>query len=254
MNILLVVRYDPFNSPSGTEIFAGNLSMEMAKQGHKVYLVYESRTSFGVAHESIDGVEFYGFRLTSLPYLRALQYQKNCTQICKNLTNKSRIDAIISFGAGTFAGNLFKKINHSTKTPLFVYYAIDSMVAEYRRSMPSLAKKGFKQRLKARILYQEFIRSDKLSCNVADLVLASCKDTANLLVSDYKVNPEKVKIVYFGFPDNYAEDFKTSDPDIPTFLHVSTVPERKGTLLFPRSIKNIGGQVQIARSRGNCWF
>lgn len=249
MYILLVVRYDPFNSPSGTEIFAGNLSLELAKQGHKVGLVHETRASLEVAHESVAGVESYGFHLTSLPYLRVLQYQRECAKICTNLTNKSKVDAVVSFGAGTFAGNIFKKIGHSSKKPLLVYYAIDSMVAEYKRSMLSLSKKGLRRRLKAWILYNEFIRSDKLSCNVADLVIASCKDTANLLVSDYKVNPDKVKIVYFGFPDNYAEGFKIQDPDNPTFLHVSTVPERKGTLHFLQALRVLEDKYKL-RARG----
>jgi glycosyltransferase involved in cell wall biosynthesis len=249
MYILLVVRYDPFNSPSGTEIFVGNLSLELAKQGHRVGLVYESRASFEVANESVDGVETYGFHLISLPYVRALHYQRECAKVCTNLTNKSRIDAVISFGAGTFAGYIFKKIKRSSKEPLLVYYAIDSMVAEYKRSMLSLSKRGVTQRLKAWIWYNELIRSDKLSCNVADLIIASCKDTANSLVRDYKIIPKKVELVYFGLPDNYAEGFQIHDTETPTFLHVSTVPERKGTLYFLEALKTLEDKYNL-RARG----
>ena len=134
--------------------------MELAKQGHRVGLVYESQSSFEVANESVDGVETYGFHLISLPYVRALHYQRECAKICTNLTNNTKIDAVISFGAGTFAGYIFKKIKRSCKKPLLVYYAIDSMVAEYKRSMPSLSKRGATQRLKAWIWYNELIRSD----------------------------------------------------------------------------------------------
>jgi glycosyltransferase involved in cell wall biosynthesis len=249
MHLLFIIRCNPFKSPSGTEIFAGNLALELAKQGHRVGLIYESRASFEVANESVDGVETYGFHLISLPYVRALHYRRECAKICTNLTNKSRIDAVISFGAGTFAGYIFKEIQRSRKKPLLIYYAIDSMVAEYKRSMPSLSKRNLTQRLKAWIWYNALIRSDKLSCSVADLVIASCKDTANMLVSDYKIIPEKVKIVYFGLPDNYAEGFQIHDTEIPTFLHVSTVPERKGTLYFLEALRTLEDKYNL-RARG----
>jgi len=233
----MVSRLDPFKSPSGTEIFAGNLALELTKQGHKVRLVYEGQGSSEAPTESVNGIEAHELHLTGIPYLRALHYRRKCAKVCIDLIRDSNIDAVISFGAGTFAGHIFKKIKRSAERPLLIYYAVDSMVAEYERSKPALLKRGITQRLKAWIWYKALIRSDKLSCNVADLVIASCKDTTNRIVKDYYVTPQKVKVVYFGVPDNYAEGFEIHDSEIPTFLHISTVPERKGTLYFLEALK-----------------
>jgi glycosyltransferase involved in cell wall biosynthesis len=249
MHTLFIVRRDPFKSPSGTEIFAGNLALELAKQGHKVELVYESQSSSGAPIESIDGIEAYELRLIGIPYLRALHYCHKCVKVCTDLIKNSNIDTVIFFGAGTLAGYTFKKIKGLAEKPLLVYYAVDSMAAEYERSKPALLKRGVIQRLKAWIWYKALVRSDKLSCNVAGLVIASCKDTAHRIVEDYGVVPEKVKFVYFGLPGNYAEGFESHDAEIPTFLHVSTVPERKGTLYFLEALKFLQDKYNL-RVRG----
>jgi glycosyltransferase involved in cell wall biosynthesis len=237
MRMLFLVRCNPFKSSSGTEIFAGNLALELARQEHKVGLVYESRDQSESPSEKVAGVESHILHLISLPYLRAFHYRRECAKVCTDLINRSNVDAVISLGAGTFAGYIFNKIKFSAERPLLLYYAVDSMVAEYERSKPALLKRGVAQRLKTWIWYNALIRSDKLSCNVADLVIASCKDTANRIAKDYGVLTEKVKLVYFGLPDNYAEGFEVHDPEIPTFLHISTVPERKGTLHFLEALK-----------------
>lgn len=249
MHMLFIVRCDPFKSSSGTEIFAGNLALELAKQGHKVRLVYESRGSSEAPTESVDGIEAHGLHLIGIPYLRALHYRNKCAKVCIDLIRKSNVDAVISFGAGTFAGHIFKKIKRSAERPLLTYYAVDSMVAEYERSKPALLERGVTQRLKAWIWYKALIHSDRLSCDIADLVIASCRDTANRIVKDYHVSPEKVKVVYFGLPDNYAKGFEIYDSEIPTFLHISTVPERKGTLYFLEALKILQDKYNL-RARG----
>lgn len=249
MHILFIVRCNPFKSPSGTEIFAGNLALELAKQGHKVELVYESQSSSGAPIESVEGIEAHGLQLIGIPYLRALHYRHKCVKVCIDLIRESNVDTVISFGAGTLAGYTFKKIKSLAERPFLIYYAVDSMVAEYERSKPALLNRGVTQRLKAWIWYKALIRSDKLSCNVADLVIASCKDTTHRIVEDYGVMPEKVKLVYFGLPDSYAEGFEIHDTQIPTFLHVSTVPERKGTLYFLEALKILQDKYNL-RARG----
>jgi len=234
MRLLFIVRCDPFKSFSGTEIFAKNLALELANQGHQVVLVYESRNSYEV---SIENVEAHGFHLIDIPYIRTLHYRNKRARVCINLIKKSSVDVIISFGAGTFAGHIFKKIKGLSKKPALVYYAIDSMVAEYERSRPLLLKGSISQKLKAWIWYKALIYSDKLSCNIADIIIASCKDTATRIVKDYHIKPQKVKVVYFGVPDNYAKNFEAYDSDIPFFLHISTVPKRKGTIYFLKALK-----------------
>jgi glycosyltransferase involved in cell wall biosynthesis len=249
MHVLFVVRCNPFKSSSGTEIFGGNLALELAKQGHKVGLVYESHGSREATVENINGIESHELHLIGIPYLRALHYRNDCVKACIDIIRKSNADAVVCFGAGTFAGNIFKKIKRLAERPALVYYAVDSMVAECERSKPALSKRGTMKRLKAWIWYKTLIHSDKLSCDVADLIAASCKDTANRIVRDYNVMPEKVKVVYFGLPTNYAEGFEIHDSEILTFLHVSTVPERKGTLYFLEALKILQDKYNL-RARG----
>lgn len=237
MRLLLICRGDPFATPAGTEIFVGNLAVELTKQGHEVDIVYEGPSSVGHAHLKSEKLELHGLQLIGIPYFRALHYRRKCSKVCIDLISKFNVDMVISFGAGTFAGHIFKRIQGSAEKPFLIYYAVDSMVAEYERSRLTLLKRGVTQRLKAWIWYNTLIHSDRLSCNVADLAIASCKDTANKIIKDYDMIPGKVKVVYFGVPDNYAEGFEIHDNEIPTFLHISTSPERKGTLHFLEALK-----------------
>jgi glycosyltransferase involved in cell wall biosynthesis len=80
------------------------------------------------------------------------------------------------------------------------------------------------------------IRSDKLSCHNSDLVLASSKDTILHLVDDYGVLPQKIRLLYEGIPDDFADGVTITDPELPTFLHIGGGP-RKGTVFFLEALK-----------------
>ena len=237
MKLLFVCRGNPFAAPAGTEIFAGNLALELDRKGHEVHLIYEGKNSEKDLHLNKKHLKTHKLHLISIPYIRVLDFRRKCSAMVNSLMEKAEIDAIISFGSGTFGGHLFKEIKNLAKRPLLVYYAIDSMVAEYERSKPAFLRRGMIRLLEAWVQYREVIRSDNLSCRVADLVVASCKDTAQRMIKDYFLMPRKVKIVYFGIPDNFADGFKIHDTEVPTFLHVSTNPERKGTFYFLQALK-----------------
>jgi glycosyltransferase involved in cell wall biosynthesis len=156
--------------------------------------------------------------------------------MCTRLISELDIEAIIAFGAGTFPSYIFNKIKNMKRKPLLVYYAIDTMKMEYERSRLSAESRRLLTSVKMWIRFAALIKSDKASCINADLVLASSRDTAIHLTSDYGIPLSKVIILYLGVPDDFTEGIETIDPDTPVFLHVAG-GLRKGTDYLLKAIK-----------------
>jgi glycosyltransferase involved in cell wall biosynthesis len=113
---------------------------------------------------------------------------------------------------------------------------MDSMKTEYEKSELSTGSRSKFTNLNRRIRYTFLIKSDESSCFYSDLILASSRDTANHLATDYGVSPSKVEILYEGVPDDYANGIEIIDPNPPVFLHVAGGP-RKGTDYFLEALK-----------------
>lgn len=238
MKFIFICRGDPWETPAGTEIFVGNLAVELAKQGHEIDLVYEEKSTVGRSLLRIENLTKDGFRLLQIPYFRSFEFRKKCSKRCHDLLADPNIAAVIAFGAGTFSGDIFDRLraSKSKSKALLVYYAMDSMVMEYARSKGAARASGLLTRLKMWLWYRTLTRVDKASCIKSDLILASSKDTAAHLVSDYDIQPSKIKLLYEGIPDDFADCIDVVDPDVPTFLHVAGGP-RKGTDLFLKAVR-----------------
>lgn len=233
MKILLACWGDPFIACTGTEVYVGNLAVGLAEQGHDVHLVYGGKEH---PHPKAKNLTIHLFQPINIPYIRALDFRQKCADLCAELLNERDIDTVIASGAGTFASYCFNKIKKLNRRPLLVYYAMDSMKMEYARSKLSTNSKDLITRFKMWVWYSNLIRSDKESCVGSDLILASSNDTANHLVADYSVPTSKVKILYEGIPDDFANEIKTIDPNTPTFLHIAG-GIRKGTNYFLEAMK-----------------
>lgn len=236
MNLLLICRGDPLATSAGTEIFVNNLAIELSKMGHKVDLIYgvsDGASFYGGA----NNMTMYGLRLIRIPYVRAFDFRRKCLKSVKDLSVKSSFDAIIFFGAGTFAGYVFNKIKCMAKRPLLTYYAMDSMVAEYERKKLILKSRGVIPKLKSWLWYTFLTKSDMSSCKYSDLILASSKDTARSLGLFYGVSPERIKVLYEGVPDDFAAGVELKESDTLTLLHISGDPVRKGTRFFLEAVK-----------------
>jgi glycosyltransferase involved in cell wall biosynthesis len=225
LKLLLVCWGDPFTSQAGTEIFTRDLAVELAKQGHNVHILYGGK---GHPRPEVKHLTAHPFHPIDISYVRALDFRQKCTNLCTRLIGELNIEAVIAFGAGTFPSYIFNRIKRLKKRPLLVYYAMDSMKMEYERSKLSTESKGLLTSFKGWIRYTALIKSDKASCIDSDLILASSKDTANHLIADYGIPRRKVKLLYEGVPDDFAEGIETVDPDTPVFLHVAG-GLRKGT-------------------------
>ena len=233
MNLLLVCWGDPFTTQAGTEIFAGDLAVELAKQGHNVHILYGGKNH---PHPEVKYLITHPLHIFNIPYVRTLDFQRKYTNLCVRLIDKLDIRAIIAFGAGTFPSYAFNKIKRLKKKPLLVYYAIDTMKMEYERSKLSVESKGLLTSFKRWIRFIALIKSDETSCINSDLVFASSRDTASHIISDYGIPPGKVKVLHLGIPDNFAEGIESVDPNTPVFLHVAGGP-RKGTGYLLKAMK-----------------
>ena len=249
LRLLLVCWENPFTSQHGTEIYVRNLAVELTKQGHSVHIVCARKISEEVAHQLKENPMIHPIHPINIPYIRAFDFRRKCANQCSELINELQIDTVIAVGVVTFPNYIFSRIKKLKRRPLLSYYAVDYMSAEYQRSRPTLKRRSVFKRLKVWIWYKAYIGSDRSSCNTADLVLASCNDTANGLIKDYHVPNDKVEVVYFGIPDDYGEGHDIHGSEIPTFLHVSTNPERKGTLYFIKALKILQSEYNL-RAKG----
>lgn len=216
----------------GTEIYIGNLAIELARQGHEVHMLYG-----GKEHPNLEEKNFtaHPFHPINFPYVRGLDFRRKCARLCNELIGELEIDAVIASSAGTFAGYIFNRIK-KPRSHLLVYYAMDSMKMEYERSNLSTDSGWSLTNFDRWIRYTFLIKSDKSSCIHSNLILASSRDTANHMVTDYSVPSSKVAVFYEGVPDDFAEGIEVVDPDTPVFLHVAGGP-RKGTFYFLEAMK-----------------
>jgi len=226
----------------GTEILAGNLSLELANQGHDVHLVYAGK-KLDEKFSRHANQHLHMLKLIEIPYFRALDFQYKCMKLCIDLIDTYCVDVMIVFGAGSFPGYLFNKIKRiNTSWPLLVFYAMDSMKMEYLRS--KISEQNIFQAFKKWLWYKSLIRSDISSCKNSDLILASSKDTLNHLILDYNISPLKIRLLYEGIPDLFGNNIPVLDPEVPTFLHIGG-GTRKGTEYFLKSLKLLNDNFNI---------
>ena len=237
VNLVFICRGDPLVSAGGTEIFAGELAAELAKNKVVVNIIHGFEGSHDAARSKSKNVVFHSLRLTNIPYLRALDYRRKCAAYCVKLLGGSKVDAVVAFGAGTFPSYLFNEIREkSNSDALLVFYAIDSMKMEFERGKMSPEVKAWYARFKRWLWYDALIRSDKASCLRSDLIVASSMDTVSHLIDDYGVSSDKIKLLYLGIPPDYTSGFNALDPSMPTFLHIGGFP-RKGTEYFLKAMQ-----------------
>lgn len=204
--------------------------------GHDVHMLYGGKIRKGDRYPPTKHLITHPFHPINIPYIRALDFRRKCANLCIELINEFKIDVVIASGAGTFPSYIFNKIKKLKCSPQCLYYAMDSMKMEYERSKLSTESKNPITRFKMWIWYSNLIKSDKKSCISSDIIVASSNDTTNHLIADYNVPRSKVKLLYEGVPDNFANGTETVDPNTPTFLHIAG-GVRKGTNYFLEAMK-----------------
>jgi glycosyltransferase involved in cell wall biosynthesis len=235
MHILLVTRNDPFSVVTGTEGFVKNLSLELARLGHNVIIVSGTSARQNPLIKPSQLIERHGIRHYTFRYLAAFEFYLRCGNLLKKIVKDREIDAIIGF-AGSPLGNILGFFRGLPDRPPMFYFCIDCRATLYKMKWQTVSS-GIRARMDIPLRSPMEIYFDKNSCLRTDLVIASCKATAEDIISMYGVHPNKIRILYLGIPNNYAYGYKSNDPEVPIFIHISTDPERRGTAYFIKAVR-----------------
>ncbi len=228
----LIMRYDPFRTSHGTEIFGKNLAMALASAGHEVDLIFGSTPAplaQAQSHPRNPRVHSHLVSGRTSQAAREVEYLVRTRYRLRRMLHDISPDVVIGVGAGQ--GSIFSEMKQRSARCVLAYYAIDCMAQEGRAVATLLKKEGasLRERIYSRARYFWLERMDMRSCKNAELIIATSRDTKMNLSKYYKVSPDKVTVNYLGIPDDYAEGLLSSYPEIPTFLHIATRHERKGT-------------------------
>jgi glycosyltransferase involved in cell wall biosynthesis len=212
----MIDRFDPFSHVGGTQTLDKNLSLELSKLGHEVHVVCGSLKNTNTKTES--SVALHPIYCIDVKYLGGLHYFFKMQQFLKKNFNK--FDVVICHD---FTGGI-ASLGIGQSTPL-IYYAHDVATSVFK--MLSYVP------LRRRIGYIPFMRylmfAEKNVCRKADLTIAIAKCVKEDLCENYKISPKKIMVNYHGLPSNFNDGIKASFPHMPSFLHIATDHQRKGT-------------------------
>jgi len=233
----MLVKFHPFQTASGTEIYAGNLARSLEGLGCKVQIICTTKQSGTV--QVTPGIKLTGVFETGYPLLGFFDDHLKRLRIVRRLLKESRFDVVIAVGTGQ--GLLFRELARMPSHPPLVYLTFDCMKREGDAVLGvlSLKKASLFKRNKTVFRYFKLAAADRISCMYSDLILASSADTKRSLNKYYKVSLDRIKVVYAGIPGKYTEGFEVIDPPEPTFLHVATDHERKGTVYLLKALSLI---------------
>jgi len=212
----MIDRYNPFSFIGGTQILDKNLSLELSKLGHKVHIVYGSldnatiKIDLSVTLHPLDNID--------IRYLGGIDYFLRMRRFLQK--NMGKFDVVVCHD---FTGGI-ASLQMKRDIPL-IYYAHD-VAASVFKMLPYMP-------LRRRIRYIPFMRylmfAEKNIFREADLIIAIAKCVKEDICKDYGVSPEKIAVDYHGLPSDFNDDIKPSYPDMPSFLHIATDHQRKGT-------------------------
>ena len=237
--------FDPFTKIAGTEIFAGNLARSLESLGCELHIVCKTNKKAGTS-QITTGITLTQFVETDNPYLGILNDQYRRLRIIKKLLKNENFDIVLAVGAGQ--GFVFRNLVRITNCPPLVYLTFDCMRREGDEVLKVSSLKGvpFTKKVRTNLRYFQLTLWDKVSCKYSDLILASSVDTKLSLNNYYGVGLGKIKVTYAGVPNDYAQGFYPVDPCEPTFLHVATNHERKGTIYLLKALRLLKKKYNLA--------
>jgi glycosyltransferase involved in cell wall biosynthesis len=106
-----------------------------------------------------------------------------------------------------------------------IYYAHDVAASVFKM----LSYIPLRRRLRYILFMRYLMFAEKNVCREADLIIAIAKCVKEDICKYYNVSPEKIVVNYHGLPSNFSNDIKPSYPNVPSFLHIATEHQRKGT-------------------------
>ena len=242
MRIVLITRYDPFKTRQGTEIFGKNLAVALANAGHEIHLVFGSTPARLVRNNGQPGDERLHSHLIThrtSQILREAEYMLRTRFSVQRILRDISPTVVIVVGAGQ--GLVFEELRQHPGRPALVYYAIDCMAQEGNAIAALLQQEraSLWRRTCNDARYHWLEKADRESCKNADLIVATSRNTKDSLNRYYGVSVDKVAVNYLGIPDDYAEGVSVSVPEVPSFLHIATSHERKGTTYLLKALRHL---------------
>ena len=236
LKVIMMVRNNPFMTPLGTETFVKNLSTELVTLGCEIHIIHGC-SSHAFRNKTRSGAYLHGLAHRRVWLLGELDFNLKLRRELFHLV-REKFDVVDCHGAGGGA-YIFSKLNKTNS--LLVYHAHDCMASEYfaRKSL------SLKHRLKQFVRYKMLIAYEKSACDRADVIIANSYATDKALRQNYGVPQEKIKTIYLGIPDNFANGYTSADPEMPTFLHIATNHERKGTKYLVEALKILHEEYQV---------
>lgn len=199
--------------------------LALRRQGATVLALY------GTSNQDHDARE--GMFVGNIPFLSGFRFARRLKSTVARTIPIRHFDAVVAFGAGTMAGEVFGAIRSISPGTLCAYYAMDTMVSEWNRANSGSAAPRPLVALRYRILSQ-FERS---LCRNAHLVLCSSLDTMSSLKRYYHVDSSRLQLLYEGVPVQHQYCAKAVARRRLRFIHVSGDYLRKGTDIFLESVR-----------------
>lgn len=240
----MLVMFHPFETFSGTEIYAGNLARSLEKLGCDVHIVCSDMQTGTI--QVTQGITLTKIPKTGYPLFGIFNDYYSRVRTVKGILSNSHFDVILAVGQGQ--GLVFRDLARIPLHPPLVYLTFDCMKREGNEILKvlSLKRASFSKRNKTAFRYLKFTFADRISCKYSDLILASSADTKRCINKYYKVSFEKIKVTYAGVPEEYAQGFQSVNPSEPIFLLVATDHERKGTVYFLEALNLVKKKYNIS--------
>lgn len=221
----MVDRYDPF-SRAGTQMLDKLLSLELSKLGHEVHIVCgPTYGAKGLDVKIEHSVIIHHVPCLNVNYLGGLDFFLKVRKFL--LKHFNEFDVVVCHD---FTGGL-ASLGIKQNTPL-IYYAHDVAASVFKMLQYTPLRRRFRY-----ILFMRYLMfAEKSIFREADLTIAIAKCVKEDICKYYDISPEKIAVNYHGVESNFVNGIKPSFPEVPSFLHIATDHQRKGTRYLLQAI------------------
>jgi len=210
LRICLLSRYDPLLTRAGTEVYTGRLGLQLARMG-QISDAFCAGTALRTTH--LNGFCVHSIPDLQVPFLSTLQFNRNIRPIVKQFITDEKVDVVDCQGSGPGAAfaALARAMKNGTR---FVYHAHDCVASELDEILKRRLTKDPRFIIKTRLL----ARYEEKAISVSDLIVSTSEAAKTGIITHYGIAADMIHVVGLGIPDDYALNFRRSEPDPPCFL------------------------------------
>jgi glycosyltransferase involved in cell wall biosynthesis len=237
MKLVFMVRYNPFETYAGVEIFVKRLCEELSRR------TYEVHVFCGGSKRVVQkrGFTLHQLPCSGIPFMSTFQFNYALRRELIQFLTRKEVDVVGCHGAGPASAfsELVRNRAKNRLPNLFVYHAHDCIASE-------MASVKHRIRLNPNVLlkYKLLVRNEKLACENADLVIAQSRATKEALLRHYFISERKVEIIPLGIPDDFSMDLSIDDPKEVCFLTIGA-EERRDVKTFLEALRILRDEYQL---------